>query len=89
MEKYIKIMEDNVMSMERINDEDMGMVVGGLFIWHMKNKTMTYTHQNGKTTVHQVIDMNQAWELSNELHGQLVPEDEILNQLISKGYIAG
>lgn len=77
------------MSTEQINDEDMGMVVGGLFKWFRNSNTMEYIHQNGKTTKHQVLDMNQAWELSNELHGQLVPEDEILNQLISNGYIAG
>lgn len=81
--------EDKVMSMERINDEDMGMVVGGFFDFDRCGDTLIYTHQDGKTTVHPVIDMNKAWELSNDLHGQLVPEDEILKQLIENKYIAG
>ena len=50
---------------------------------------MTYTHKDGSTTEHQILDARKAWETSNQMHGQLVPEDEILKELVDKGYIGG
>ncbi len=77
------------MSMERINDEDMGLVVGGLFTWNRSTNIMKYEHEDGSKTLHKVLDFEKAWELSNQLHGKNLTEDEILNKLISNGYIAG
>ena len=74
---------------EIIIDEALESVVGGLFRWHKKSLVLDYTHKDGTVTYHKVLDFAKGWELSNNLHGQNVPEDEILRQLISKGYIAG
>ncbi len=72
-----------------LSDEMLEDVVGGLFTWSKKKMTMTYSHQDGTTTVHKVLDMQKAWERSNLLHSQMVSEDEILKDLIAKGYIQG
>lgn len=77
------------MSMEQIKDEDMGLVVGGIFIWHKDTMNLTYEHADGSKTLHKVLDFEKAWELSNQLHGKNLTEDEILNKLISNGYIEG
>lgn len=74
---------------ESINEDVLDCVVGGFFHWHKKSLVMDYTHMDGTVTTHQILDYAKGWELSNNLHAQNVPEDEILRQLISKGYIAG
>jgi hypothetical protein len=38
---------------------------------------------------HKILNAKEGWRLSNKLHGQLVPEDTILQELINAGYIAG
>ena len=78
------------MSAERIeiNNNDLEKVVGGFFDWDTNTGIMTYTHKNGAVTTHKILNAKAGWALSNSLHGQLVPEDEILAQLIAAGYIA-
>ena len=74
---------------EIIDDESLEKVVGGLFEWYPRYNVMKYTHDDGSVTKHTVLDYSKAWELSTKLHGQFVPEDEILEQLIQSGYVAG
>ena len=73
----------------QLNDEMMDEVVGGLFSWSKKTMTMTYSHPDGTKTTHKVLDIQKAWERSNVLHSKMMSEDDILKDLISKGYIAG
>ena len=79
------------MSEKKINlsDEVLDEVVGGFFSWNTKTMTMKYSHQDGSVTTHKILDLDKAWERSNILHSQKMPEDEILKDLIAKGYIAG
>ncbi|MBR6186983.1 MAG: hypothetical protein IKQ41_12075 [Clostridia bacterium] len=72
-----------------LNDDMLDQVVGGLFTWNRNSMTMTYSHADGSKTTHRVLDIDKAWERSNILHGQNMNEDKILQDLISKGYIAG
>lgn len=74
---------------KQINEEALDSVVGGLFTWHKLTLIMDYTHEDGTKTYHKILNLQKGWELSNQLHGQLIPEDEILAQLISAGYIEG
>ena len=76
---------------DRINitDADLDQVVGGFFSWDTNTGIMTYTHKNGGETYHKILNAKAGWKLSNKLHGELVPEDEILQELINAGYIAG
>ena len=68
-------------------DEMLEQVVGGLFTWSRRSMEMKYDHPDGSTTIYKVLDMDKAWERSNMLHAQNMPEDDILKDLISKGYI--
>ncbi|MBR2258957.1 MAG: hypothetical protein IJ899_16845 [Blautia sp.] len=70
-----------------IDEENLEHVVGGFFNFNGTNNTMTYYHPDGTVTVHKVLDFKLAWKMSNDLHGQNVPEDNILSQMVSAGYI--
>ena len=72
-----------------INEEDLESVVGGLFEWAPRYNKMKYTRENGSVSVYKVINYDKAYSMSCSLHGQNVPEDEILSRLISAGYIEG
>ena len=71
------------------NNKELDQVVGGLFEWDTNTGYMTYTHKNGVVTKHKILNAKAGWARSNELHGKLVPEDDILKDLIDKGYLAG
>lgn len=75
------------MTGEQITDKELEMVVGGLFQFDSHKNTMTYTHKDGTITIHRVIDMKKAWEMSNNLHGKNIPEDDILKRLVASNYI--
>lgn len=79
------------MSIEKnkIADEALEQVVGGLFAFNGLTNTITYTHEDGSVTYHKILDYKKAWTMSNDLHGQNVPEDTILAKLIASGYVAG
>ena len=79
-------MSDNKM---HLDDDQLDEVVGGLFRWHKKSLVMDYTHSDGTVTKHKILDYAQAWERSNILHSQHMDEDQILQDLIAKGYIQG
>ena len=70
-----------------IKEEVLDNVVGGLFYWHKDTQVMDYTHKDGTVTYHQILDYEKGWEMSNNLHGQKVPEDDILKRLIDNHYI--
>ena len=72
---------------EKLDNIEIGEVVGGFFHFDTNQNEMTYTHKDGTETKHEIVDAKQAWVMSNNLHGQLVPEDEILKQLVDNGYI--
>ena len=76
------------MSREFINEENLEQVVGGLMNFNYNTKILTYTHEEtGAKTKYQIVDFEQAWKLSNQLHGQGLHEDKIMAQLKAKGYI--
>ena len=74
---------------KEIEENDLEKVVGGLFEWYPKYKVMQYTHEDGSVTNHKILDYDKGWALSTKLHGQNVPEDDILAQLIAAKYIEG
>ena len=71
-----------------IEDKNLEKVVGGFFHFNGNNGTITYSHKDGSQTVHQVLDMDKAWETSNMMHAQKIPEDDIMRELENKGYVA-
>ena len=70
-----------------IDDEQLDKVVGGLFVFHKKSQYVTFTHQDGTVTNHNVLDYDKAWTDCCNMEGQNVPEDQIFQHLIKKGYI--
>ena len=73
---------------ERLNDDNMEYVVGGYMNMNYNTKILTYTHEETKNvTRYQILDFENAWKLSNELHSQNHHEDSIIAELISRGYI--
>ena len=72
-----------------IDDEKLEQIVGGMFAFNGNTMTLTYTHADGSVTTHRILDYRNAWTMSNDLHGQNVPEDAILAKMIAAGYIAG
>ena len=72
-----------------INEEILEQVVGGFFSFNGNTNILTYTHGDGTVTKHKILKYSEAWKMSNDLHGKNVPEDQILSQMISKGYIEG
>ena len=76
------------MSYERIDENSLEKVVGGFFSWNTNTGYMTYTHKDGSVTKHRILDAEKGYDLSNKLHGQKMPEDDILDKLINAGYLA-
>ena len=71
-----------------IDEKSLEKVVGGFFLFSGSAQTITYTHKDGSTTVHQVLNMDKAWETSNNMHAQKIPEDDIMRELQNQGYVA-
>lgn len=77
------------MAREALNDESLNRVVGGWMHFNYYTQVLTYTHEEtGQVTNYNILDFENAWKLSNELHGQNLHEDAIMAQLMSRGYIA-
>ena len=76
------------MSFEKIDENKLEKVIGGKFCWNSNTGIMTYTHKDGSKTTHRILDLDKGYDLSDKLHGQGMPEDDILAQLINAGYIA-
>ena len=70
-----------------ISEEKLEQVAGGFFSFHRSTGCLDYTHPDGSTTTHKIVNFDKAWELSNKGHAHMVPEDDILAEMISKGYI--
>ena len=62
---------------------------GGHFILNPKTGFMTYINSEGQKSEHKILDFNRAKEMINSLYAQGMSLDDILNQLIDAGYIAG
>ncbi len=76
------------MAKQMINEESLDQVVGGLMNFNYNTKILTYKHEEtGVKTTYQILDFENAWKLSNSLHGQNLHEDKIIAQLKAKGYI--
>ena len=71
-----------------IDDKSLEKVVGGFFHFNGYDETITYSHKDGSQTVHKVLDMDKAWETSNNMHAKNIPEDDIMKELQDKGYVA-
>lgn len=74
---------------EMIDDKDLEQVTGGLFDFYPTYNVIIYTHADGSKTQHKILNYKEAWKMSNLLHADFVPEDEILKQMIAAGYVAG
>ena len=72
-----------------IDEEKLEKIVGGMFAFNGNTMTLTYTHADGSVTTHRILDYRNAFTMSNNLHGQNVPEDTILAKMIAEGYISG
>ena len=72
-----------------INSSDLDKVVGGALVFHSKSLVLDYVKDDGTTTKYKILDLNKAWELSNQLHAKFVPESQIIAQMISNKYIQG
>lgn len=75
------------MSKVALNDENLDQVVGGLMRFNYRTQVMTYTHEDGTQTTHNILDFDNAWDLSNELHAKNIHEDNILKALKDQHYI--
>jgi len=73
---------------EKIDENKLEKVIGGKFSWNSNTGIMTYTHKDGSKTTHRILDLDKGYDLSSQLHGQGMPEDDILTRLINAGYIA-
>lgn len=71
-----------------LNENELENVVGGAFVFDSSTSTLTYYHDDGSITQHTILDYNNAWNSSNKWHARNYTEDDILNGLISRGYIA-
>lgn len=77
------------MAKEIIPEEVLDKVVGGYMNFNYYTKILTYTHEEtGEVTTYKILDFQNAWSLSNTLHGQNIHEDTIIAQLKSNKYIA-
>ncbi len=72
---------------KELDEKSLEQVVGGFFYFDPAAGIMTYTHQDGTTTKHVIKNMAKAWEMSNNLHGQGMPEDDILDALVEAKYL--
>ena len=70
-----------------LNDDQLEQVLGGLFVFHKKSKYVTFTHQDGSVSNHNILDYDKAWELCCNLESQNMDEDKIFQQLVNKKYI--
>ncbi len=71
-----------------IDEKSLEKVVGGFFHFNTNNNTITYSHKDGSKTVHKILDLDKAWETSNNMHAKKIPEDDIMKELENKGYVA-
>ena len=72
-----------------LSDEELDQVIGGLMNFNYDTKVLTYTHEERKTvTKYNIVDFEKAWKLSNARHAENVHEDNIIAEMLSKGYIA-
>ena len=72
-----------------INDDALNQVVGGKMHFNYDEMTLKYIHEEtGDVTYYTVDDFEKAWKLSNSMHGNNYHEDDIIAELLSKGYIS-
>lgn len=71
-----------------LSDQEIENVAGGYMSFNNETMILTYTHEDGSVTTHEILDYNAAWGLSNEMHAQNYREDSILKKMKAKGYIA-
>lgn len=76
------------MSKEMINEEKLDQVVGGFMNFNYNTQKLTYKHEEtGAVTTYDIVDFENAWKMSNSLHGQNLHEDTIIQRMMSAGYI--
>ena len=76
------------MSKFALNDDALDQVVGGMLRFNYRTQVMTYTNTDGEVVgTYTINNFDAAWELSNIRHAQNIPEDSIVAELCSKGYI--
>lgn len=77
------------MGKTEINEQDLDQIVGGQFLFNCDTMMMTYVHSDGSFTTHKILQYDRAWKASNYYHTNKIPEDEILQKMISQGLIEG
>ena len=68
-------------------DNEVENVIGGAFVFNRKSETLTYYHDDGAVTTYHILDYDNAWNSSNRGHASNQSEDDILQTLISRGYV--
>ena len=71
-----------------LNDEELDQVVGGIMNFNAQTNKMTCCDGDGRVTQYNILNYEKAWEMSNKLHIQGMPEDAIINRMIDNGYIS-
>lgn len=72
-----------------LDDELLDEVVGGLFKWNPNTMKLKYIHDDGSVTYYNILDFEKGWQMSNNLTGQFMDEDQIIAKLIAANYIEG
>ena len=75
------------MSREMLEEENLVQVVGGCMQFNSRWKEMIYTDGQGTEKSFRIFDLNNAWKMSNDLHSQNIPEDQIIEKMLMYGYI--
>ena len=70
-----------------LNEEELKEVVGGQIEWYPAYDVMIYTAENGSVTRYKVKNYKAGHSMSCTMHGQDIPEDEIIASLLAAGYI--
>ena len=74
--------------MQRIDDDLLKNINGGIFKIFSNEKTLVHTADKGLNSHYEIIDYDMAMETIKNMQLQNIPEDEIIAALIAKGYLA-
>ena len=77
------------MSSRMLIDEKMlDQVNGGLLTFYKSAAVVEYLRADNTTVKYQILDFDNAWKRCKTLEIDFTPEDDIIADLLSKGYIA-
>ena len=74
-------------NVQKLNDNDLDQINGGLMDFN--GDVLTYTSpETGVVTTYTILNYDEAWKMSNDMHAQNYREDTIIKKLKQNGYIA-